>query len=110
MAIGDLIKLGGNLESPRQCKPSDFPMTGGSGPAGMASGAGKLVELSEEQESPRRVQDDGDQTPSHWGKDVWKVGKSSSEAGTSVKAPRMQIDLETGSMVPNAKIPAECQY
>jgi len=109
MAIGDLIKLGGNLESPRQCKPSDFPMTGGSGPAGMASGAGKLVELSDEQESPRRVQDDGDQMPSNWSKDVWKVGKSSSEAGTSVKAKRDQVDLITGAMIPNA-IEPDCGY
>jgi hypothetical protein len=91
----DLIKLNGNLESPRQSKPSDFPAVGPTGPEGMASGAGQLVKLTESQESPRSTQDGGDQTPSDWSKDTWKVGKSFSEAGTSVKA-MCSVDFETG--------------
>ena len=102
MAIGDLVKLNGALESPRQCKPSDFPAVGPTGPEGMASGAGQLVKQTAEQIAPRSVQDNGDQTPSNWSKDTWKVGKSSSEAGTSVSF-KGSVDLKCGQMVPCAR-------
>jgi hypothetical protein len=95
MAIGDLTKLGGNLESPRQCKPSDFPAVGPSGPEGSSSGAGQLVKMSEEQESPRSTQDGGDQTPSNWSKDTWKVSKSTGGQGTSVSF-KGNVDLKDG--------------
>ena len=91
----ELVKLSGNLESPRQCKPSDFPGVGPTGAAGSASGAGQLVKMSEAQESPRSTQDSGDQTPSVWGKADWKVGKSTGGGGTSVKTS-YSVDLETG--------------
>ena len=102
MAIGDLMKLNGNLESPRQCKPSDFPAVGPSGSEGSSSGAGQLVKQTAEQESPGSTQDNGDQTPSNWAKDTWKVGKSIGEQGTSVSF-KGGVDLCCGSMVPNAK-------
>jgi hypothetical protein len=57
--------------------------------------------MSEEQESPRSTQDDGDQTPSKWDKDTWKVGKAS-EGSTAVSF-KGSVDLEYGCMVPNAK-------
>ena len=65
----ELIKLGGNLESPRDSKPSDYPAVGPSGSAGEASGEGKLVMKSADPASPSD----------------FKVGQSKSEAGTSVK-------------------------
>ena len=98
----ELIKLGGNLESPRQCKPSDFPAVGPSGPEGEAKGAGQLVQMSEAQESPRSTQDDGDQTPSNWSKDTWTVGKNVGGKGTSLSY-KGSVDFKTGQMVPNAK-------
>ena len=101
MAIGDLVKLNGGLESPRQCKPSDFPAVGPTGAEGSSSGAGQLVKQTDAQMSPRRVGDSGDQKPSVWGKDEWKVGKSSSEAGTSVSF-KGSVDLKCGQMVPCA--------
>lgn len=90
----ELVKLSGNLESPRQCKPSDFPGVGPSGPEGSASGAGQLVKMSEAQESPRSTQDSGDQTPSVWCKSDWKVGKASQ--GSSAVKTSYSVDLETG--------------
>ena len=98
----ELIKLGGNLESPRQCKPSDFPAVGPSGPEGEAKGAGQLVQMSEAQESPRSTQDDGDRTPSNWSKDTWTVGKNVGGKGTSLSY-KGSIDCKTGEMVPDAK-------
>lgn len=102
MAIGDLVKLNGGLESPRQCKPSDFPAVGPTGPEGSSSGAGQLVKQTAEQLAPSSVQDNGDQTPSNWSKDTWKVGKSTGEQGTSVSF-KGAVDLACGCMVPNAK-------
>ena len=79
MAIGNLIKLGGSLSNPVDSKPSDYPAVGPSGPAGQAEGAGKLVVKSAD---PASVTD-------------FKVGKSSSETGTSVKN-EYSVDLATG--------------
>ena len=90
----DLMKLGGNLESPRQCKPSDFPGVGPTGAKGEAKGAGQLVKMTKDQESPRSTQDSGDQTPSVWGKADWKVGKAS-EGSTAVKTS-YSVDFESG--------------
>jgi hypothetical protein len=78
----DLMKLSGNLESPRQCKPSDFPGVGPTGAKGEAKGAGELVKQSKEQVSPQDAKD-------------WKIGKSSAEAGSAVKVSA-SVDLETG--------------
>ena len=91
----ELVKLGGNLESPRNSKPSDYPAVGPTGSEGSASGAGQLVKQTSEQIAPRSVQDDGDNKPSNWGKDTWKVGKSSAGAGTTVKVG-CSVDFETG--------------
>jgi len=89
-----LISLGGNLESPRNCKPSDFPAVGPSGPEGEAKGAGQLVNQTLTQEGPQHTQDEGEHTPSKWGKADWTVGKAS-EGSTAISIP-CSVDFETG--------------
>lgn len=107
MATGTLIKLGGNLENPRDSKPSDYPAVGPMGAAGMAEGAGKLVPLSELQEGPRHNADSGEQTPSVWGKagTLYTVEKNKGEGGMASTAVSIKgsLNLETGQMEPNAK-------
>ena len=100
MAIGPLIKLGGNLEQPRDSKPSDYPAVG-TGSVVEASGSGKLIKQTETQEGTQHTQDSGSGTPSVWGKADFPVGKSTSEGGTSVSI-KGGIDLVTGQMTPNA--------
>jgi len=78
MAVGTLIKLGGNLEQPRDSKPSDYSGVGPSGSAGEASGAGKLVVKSADPASPSD----------------FKVGQSK-EDSTSVKVA-CSVDLVSG--------------
>jgi hypothetical protein len=78
----DLMKLSGNLESPRQCKASDFPGVGPTGPKGEAKGAGELVKQTKEQASPQDAKD-------------WKIGKSSAGTGSAVKVS-VSVDLESG--------------
>lgn len=101
MAVGTLISLGGNLETPRDSKPSDYPAVGPSGPSGeMEPGEGKLVKLSMNQEGPRHAQDSGENTPSVWGKvDGFAVGKAKSQS-TAVKCD-WSVDLATGQVSPN---------
>jgi hypothetical protein len=79
MSVGTLTKLGGNLESPRDSKPSDYPAVGPSGPAGQAEGVDKLVVKSADPSEPS----------------AFKVGKSSAEVGTSVKN-EYSVNLNTG--------------
>ena len=102
----DLIKLGGNLESPRESKATDWPNVGASGPEGQASGSNQLIKQSENQCGPRHTQDSGDNTPSVWGKDgEFTVGKSKGEGGmasTSVSF-KGSVNFETGEMSPNAE-------
>jgi hypothetical protein len=104
MAVGTLIKLGGNLEQPRDSKPSDYPAVGPQGPAGESSGAGKLMKLTQNQEGPMHTQDSGDQTPSVWGKtDGFTVQKSKGEGeGGSSLSIKGSVDLKTGQMSPEA--------
>jgi hypothetical protein len=78
----ELIKLGGNLESPRDSKPSDYPSVG-SGSAGESSGAGQLVKKSAD---PASSSD-------------FKVSKGESQS-TSVKWD-CAVDLKTGQVSPN---------
>lgn len=93
--MGGLISLNENLESPRYCKPSDFPMVGPSGSEGMASGAGKVLAQTECQEGPRHTQDGGEGTPSVWGKaEGFSVGKAKS--GASTVSSQCSVDLESG--------------
>lgn len=101
MAVGTLIKLGGNLEQPRDSKPSDYPAVGPSGPTGeMEPGEGKLVKLSMNQEGPRHTQDSGENTPSKWGSDGgFTVSKAKSQS-TSVKCD-WSVDLSSGQVSPN---------
>ena len=99
MAVGSLIALGGNLENPRDSKPSDYPAVGPSGAAGSSSGEGQLVKQSVNQEGPRHSQDDGDQTGAKWGKADWTIGKSTGGGGTSVSY-KGAVDFNTGQMVP----------
>lgn len=92
--MGSLITLGGNLENPREAKPSDFPAVI-PGSAGEASGAGKLTVLTENQEGPRHTDDDGSQSASVWGKlGGFAVGKAK-PAGTAVKYD-CSVDFESG--------------
>jgi hypothetical protein len=79
MAVGTLIKLGGNLENPRDSKPSDYPAVGQSGPAGQAEGADKLVVKSADPSEPS----------------AFKVGKSTAGAGTAVKN-EYSVNLSSG--------------
>ena len=108
MAIGSLVSLGGNLESPRDSKPSDYPAVGPSGAAGMSSGAGQLVKLTEAQEGPRHTEDAGEQTPSTWGVEDrgFVVEKNKGEGGspsTAVSIP-VSIDCDSGQIVPNVAV------
>ena len=104
MAVGTLTKLGGNLESPRNSSPSDYSAVGPSGAAGMQSGAGQLVKLTQDQEGPRHTEDSGDNTPSVWGVKGFNVGKSKGEGeGGSSMAIKCSVDLSTGQTVPNAE-------
>lgn len=97
----DLIKLGGNLESPREAKATDWPNVGASGPAGQESGRNQLVKLTETQEGPMHTQDSGDNTPSVWGKvEGFAVSKSKSQS-TSVSF-KGSVDLVSGQMVPDS--------
>ena len=98
----DLIKLGGNLENPRNSKPSDYPAVGPTGAEGMSSGEGALVKQTDNQWRPMGTQDNGDQTPSVWGKADWTVGKSSADAGTSVACP-VSVDLKDGFVAPDVR-------
>ena len=99
MAVGNLVSLGGNLESPRESKPSDYTAIGPIGVAGSASGAGQLVRQNLNQEGPQHSQDGGELTPSTWGKAEWTVGKAS-EGSTSISIPQ-SVDFETGNITPN---------
>ena len=107
--MAELISLGGNLCCPANSKPSDYTVTGPSqGAAGMAVGSG-LVKQSDDQESPRRTQDSGDQTPSVWGKAPWTVGVSKGESATpagSLSIPQ-SIDFSTGQISPNVKVKSD---
>ena len=104
MAVGTLTKLGGNLESPRDSKPSDYPAVGPMGAAGEASGAGQLVKQTMNQEGPRHTQDGGENTPSEWGKaDGFTVAKSKGEGeGGSSLSIKGSVDFNSGQMSPEA--------
>ncbi len=79
----DLIKLGGNLESPRDSKATDWPNVGASGPAGQASGQNQLIKLTQ-----NKVEG-------------FTVSKSKSNSTSlSIKG---SVDLATGQMSPNAE-------
>lgn len=104
MSVGSLISLGGNLENPRDSKPSDYPAVGPSGAEGSSSGAGTLVKQTTNQEGPRNTQDSGDQTPSVWGKDgEFSVTTSKGEgAGQSSLSYKGSVDFNSGEMSPAA--------
>lgn len=102
--MGGLISLPGNLESPRQAKPSDWSSVGPSGAAGESSGAMKLVKQTQNQEGPMHTQDSGDQTPSVWGKNAeFSVGVSKGEGvGQSSLSIKGSVNMKTGQMEPEA--------
>jgi hypothetical protein len=105
-AVGGLIKMGGNLDEPRNASGKDWPNVGASGPAGEASGAGKLVTQTEAQEGPRHTEDGGENTPSVWGQvSGFAVAKNKGEGGMASTAVSIKgsVDLNSGSMVPNAE-------
>lgn len=100
---GGLIKLGGNLEDPRNAKASDFSAVGPMGAAGESSGAGQLVKQTLTQEGPRHTQDGGENSSSVWGKDgEFPVVKNKGEGSgqSSIKCD-WGVDFETGQSVPN---------
>jgi hypothetical protein len=101
MAVGTLIALGGNLENPRDSKPSDYSAVGPSGAAGTSSGAGQLVKQTFNQEGPRHSSDGGENTPSNWGEagKEYSVGRAS-EGSTSISIPE-SVNLITGHVEPN---------
>ena len=98
----ELIKLGGNLESPRDSKASDYPAVGPSGAAGMQSGAGSLVKQTMNQEGPQHSQDSGEHTQADWGKAEWTVGVNKGEGGSPSTAVSIKgsVDFNTGQMSP----------
>lgn len=103
MAVGTLIKLGGNLESPRDSKASDYPAVGPQGAAGEASGAGQLVKQTMNQEGPRHTQDSGENSPSVWGQDGGfgvQKNKGEGSGGSAVKCD-WAVDLNSGQVSPN---------
>ena len=102
-SMGKLIALGGNLENPRDSKPSDWASVGPSGPEGQASGAGKLVTQTMNQEGPRHVADSGENTPSVWGNTAQVAPSvSKGEGGTASTAVKCDwsVDLSTGQVSP----------
>ena len=103
-AMGGLIKMGGNLDEPRNSKATDWPNVGASGPAGEASGAGKLVSQTETQEGPRHTEDGGENTPSEWGVKGFDPGKNKGEGGMASTAVKCDwsVDLSSGQTMPNA--------
>jgi hypothetical protein len=104
-AVGGLIKMGGNLENPRDSKPSDWASVGPSGAAGSSSGAGKLVTQTLAQEGPRHTEDSGINTASVWGQvSGFEVAKNKGESGTAPGAVKCDwsVDFQSGQTVPNA--------
>lgn len=102
--MGGLVKLGGNLDEPRNASGKDWPNVGSSGSAGEASGAGKLVSQTLNQEGPRHTQDTGENTPSRWAVEGFDVAKNKGEGGMSSTAVKCDwaVDLSDGDTVPNA--------
>lgn len=106
-----LIKLGGNLEEPRNSKPSDYPAVGPSGAAGMAMGQDKLVPMNTNQWMPMHTEDDGPGTPVPTDRSRliamnFPVSKNMGESGmkpTDVSIPG-SVDLKTGQMSPMAEM------
>ena len=104
-----LIKLGGNLESPDMSKASDYPAVGPSGPAGMQTGADKLVPQTVTQEGPQHTEDGGPGMPvpadrSRVISENFKVSVNGGESGmkpTAVSIPG-SVDFTTGQMSPEA--------
>lgn len=90
MAVGTLISLGGNLENPRDSKPSDYSAVGPTGAEGSSSGEGQLVK-----QSPTQIVNNDIKASD------FKVGQSSA-AGTSVSCP-VSVDLKDGFVVPDVR-------
>ena len=110
-----LIKLGGNLEDPRNSKPSDYPAVGPMGAAGMAMGKDKLATQTQNQWMPMHTEDDGPGTPvptdrSRVISENFKVSVSGGEAGmkptTITQSWPCGVDLKDGQML----TPAEKAY
>ena len=109
--MGGLIKMGGNLENPRDAKATDWPSVGPTGAEGEASGKNKLITQTLNQEGPRHAEDGGVNEPSVWGNTgQFAPAKSKGESGTaptSMTSKRCVVNLENGQMIPNAEI-ADC--
>lgn len=104
--MSDLIKLGGNLESPRDAKATDWPNIGSTKPKDFTAGQDQLIKLTSEQEGPRHTEDggDGQPVPTDRGAVVakhFKVAKNS-EGNKSVSF-KGSVDLKSGQMVPCAR-------
>lgn len=106
-----LIKLGGNLEDPRNAKPSDWPAVGPTGAAGMAMGQDKLIKQTMNQDGPRHTEDGGDGMPvptdrSRVISENFKVSVNMGEAGMKPMAVSIpgSVDFVTGQMSPEARM------
>jgi hypothetical protein len=112
-AHDSLVPLGGNLSSPRNARGGDWTV-GGKGVAGNEQSgreAGFMEGLNELAKAPcgnRNLEDDGDMTPSVWGKGgkAFPVKTNDGESETSAvsKASDMAffpgVNLESGALMP----------
>ncbi len=108
-----LVPQGGNLSSPRNARGADWTV-GGKGVAGNEQSgreAGFMEGLNELAKAPcgnRNLEDDGDMTPSVWGKGgkafPVKINDGESETSAVSKASDMAffpgVDLATGKLMP----------
>jgi hypothetical protein len=100
----EMVSLNEAQKDPYKAKGSDFsvknvrsePFQSG-GSKGMAEGKDELVKLSSGQQGPRRTQDEGDLTPSKWGKGDFSIGKND-EGGSSVSFDD-SVDLVSGKII-----------
>jgi len=99
----ELVSLGANQTNPYDAKASDFKSPGGR-KHGEAEGQNALVPQNENQDGPRNAEDDGDMTPSVWGKGgkQFPVGRADS-GSTSVSIPE-SVDLATGKISGGHKV------
>jgi len=93
----ELVNIGANQTNPYDAKASDFKSPGGK-KAGSSEGHNDLLEQGGNQEGPRNAEDDGDMTPSVWGKGgkQFPVGRAN-EGSTSVAIPET-VGLATGKI------------
>ena len=87
-----------------EVKPESFPSGGGQKHGAMAEGANRL---SKAPCSPSQLEDDGDLTPSVWGKGgkAFSVEKNKGEGDSapSKMSIKASVDFASGQIVPNVE-------